>query len=195
MPRNVTFELITFLIIILGLVASPVCATVQTVIVSPLILAVGQPITFSGVDIETISPNNPQNIVIIRIYPGYGCSYTPANVIAFAGTSLNLNGPYIGTFNTTLSFPAPVTPSQGYSGGWAVTSQSYQNGLPVGPYSVSVTDTEASANGTPGICKNFTIANSSAVSEFAEPLVAVCTALSLASLLLLRRSCLQMTSV
>ncbi|HXX72262.1 MAG TPA: hypothetical protein VEI80_01095, partial [Candidatus Acidoferrales bacterium] len=104
MPRNVTLELITFLIIILGLVASPVCATVQTVIVSPLILAVGQPITFSGVDIETISPNNPQNVVMMRIYPGYGCSYTPANVIAFASTSVNLNGPYTGTFNTTLSF-------------------------------------------------------------------------------------------
>jgi len=192
MPRTVSFELITFVMVTLGLVASPVCATVETVTVSPLVLAVGQPIMFSGVDVETISPNNPQNVVMLRIYQGYGCSYTPSNAIAFTSTSLNLNGPYTGVFNTTLSFPAVVAaPNQSYSADWAVTSQSYQNGLPAGSYSVSVTDIEASTNGSPGVCKNFTIANSSAVSEFADPLVAACTALSLVSLLLLRRSWLQ----
>lgn len=162
MSRIAGFAIVPFLFLAFGLAVYPVLATVETVNISPSVLVVGQPITFSGVDVETISPNNPVNAVLMRIYPGFGCSYTPSNAIAFTVTSINPNGAYTGSYNTTLTFPAPVaTSSQGYSGAWAVTSQSYQNGLPAGSYSVGVTDTEASTNGAAGLCKNFSIMNTS----------------------------------
>jgi len=172
MSRRGEFALISFLFIAFGLAVSPVLATVETVNVSPSMLVVGEPITFSGVDVETISPNKPPNNVLMHIYPGFGCSLLPANAIAVAITSIELTGPYTGAYNTTLSFPATVTPSgQGYSGSWVVTGQSYQNGLPVGSYSISVTDTEAVTNGASGACRNFTVSNSSAVAEFSGPVV------------------------
>ena len=183
--------LISFLFLAFGLAVSPVYGTVETVNISPSVLVVGQPITFSGVDIETISPNNPLNTVWIRVYPGFGCSFTPSNAIAFTIAPINPTGAYTGTYNTTLSFPAPVaTLTQGYSGGgWVVTSQSYQNGLPTGSYSVGVTDTEASTNGAAGLCKNFSIVNAASAPEFSDPVVALCSVLacSMSLLLILRR--------
>ena len=168
---------------------SPVFGTVETVNISPSVLLVGQPITFSGVDIETISPNNPQNTISMYIYPGFDCSLTPSNSIAFTTTSVSgaTGGTYSGTYNTTLSFPVSVaTSTQSHSGVW-VTDQSYHNGLPAGPYSVAVTDTEAITNGAAGICKNFTVVNSLPVPEFSDPAVAMCSALaSLLPFLLVR---------
>jgi len=189
MSRHVRFELISFLVLVLGLVVSPVFGTVKTVNISPSILVVGQPITFSGVDIGTISPNNPENDVFMYIYPGFSCSFTPSNSIAFTVTPVKPGGTYSGSYSTTLSFPAALaTSSQSYPGGWVVASQSYQNQLPAGPYSVSVTDTEASTNGAARICKNFTVVSSSPSPEFSVPVVVMCSALaSLMPLLLLRR--------
>ena len=189
MSRLVRLEIISFLVIALGLVSSQVFGTVESINVSPSVIAVSQPITFSGVDTETISPNNPENAVVMHVYPGFDCSFTPSNSIAFTMTPVNPSGAYSGTYNTTLSFPVPVVAlSQAYYGGWAVTSQSYQNGLPPGPYSVAVTDLEALANGAAGVCKNFTVVSSSAVTEFSDPSLVMCSALaSSASFLLLRR--------
>jgi hypothetical protein len=116
---------------------------------------------------------------LMRIYAGFGCSFMPANAIAFTVTSIELSGPYTGAYNTTLSFPVPVAPSgQSYSQGWMVTSESYQNELPAGSYSISVTDTEASTNGLPGICKNFTVSSSLAVAEFPGPVIALYSGLA-----------------
>jgi len=169
------------------MVVPQVFGTVETVNVSPSILTVGQPITFSGVDTETISPNNPENAVILRVYPGFDCSFMPLNSIAFTTTTIIPSGPYSGFYNTTLLFPAPLGSSgQSYSEGWVVTSQSYESGFPQGPYSVSVTDTEALANGAPGICKNFTIVGSS-TTEFSDPLILMFSALASLSMLLFRR--------
>jgi hypothetical protein len=188
MSNYLKIELVCFLVVALGLVVSPVFGTVETVNISPSVLLVGQPISFSGVDIETISPNNPENLISLHIYPGFGCSYTPSNTIAFAITPVTPGGPYSGSYNTTLSFPVPVvTSSQAYSGGWGVVIQSYENGLPAGPYSVAVTDTEASTNGAAGICKNFTVMTSSPAPEFSDPVIVLCSVLaSLTSLLLIR---------
>jgi hypothetical protein len=188
MSRDVGFELVAFLVIAVALVACPVFGTVETVNISPSVLVVGQPITFSGVDVETISPNNPENLVLMYIYPGFGCSFMPSNAIAFTTTSISSGGTYSGNYNTTLSFPVPVaTSTQGYSRGWAVTSQSYQNELPSGQYSVGVTDTEASTNGAAGMCKNFTVISSSPIPEFSDPVVVMCSALAPLTLLLLVR--------
>jgi hypothetical protein len=128
-------------------------------------------------------------VVLMSIYPGFDCSFTPSNAIAFTSTSVNPGGPYSGSYNTTLSFPLPLaTSSRGYFGGWVVASQYYQNGFPAGPYSVAVTDTEASTNGAPGMCKNFTVVSSSPIAEFSDPLVVMCSALaSFMSLLLVHR--------
>jgi len=184
----IRFELISFLVIAVVLVVSPVFGTVKSVNISPPVLLVDQPITFSGVDIGTISPNNPENNVLMRIYPGFSCAFTPSKSIAFATTPINPGGAYTGSYNTTLSFPAPLaTSGEGNSGGWVVTSQSYQNGLPAGPYSVGVTDTQGSVNGTPGICKNFTVVSSSPVPEFTGSIVVTCSALAFLTALLLAR--------
>jgi len=191
MSRIIGFALIPFLFLAFGLAVSPVFATVETLNISPSVLVVGQPISFSGVDIETISPNNPVNAIFLHVYPGFGCSFTPSNAIAFTTAPINLTGAYTGSYNTTLSFPAPVaTSTQGYSGGgWVVTSQSYQNGLPTGSYSVGVTDTEASTNGAAGLCKNFSIVNAASAPEFSDPVIALCSVLacSMSLLLILRR--------
>ena len=189
MSRHVRFGIVLFLVISFGLVVYPVFGTVQSVNISPSVLVVGQPITFSGIDIETISPNNPENNIFMHIYRGFGCSFSSSNSIAHTVTSINAGHSYIGSYNTTLSFPVPVgTSSQGYSGGWVVASQSYQNGLPAGPYSVSVTDTEALINGAAGLCKNFTVVSSSSAAEFSDPEVVMCSVIaSLLSLLLVRR--------
>ena len=190
MSRIIGFALISFLFLAFGLTVSSVLATVETLNISPSVLVVGQPINFSGVDIETISPNNPVNVILLHVYPGFGCSFTPSNAIAFTTAPINPTSAYTGSYNTSLSFPAPVaTSSQGYSGGWLVTSQSYENGLPAGSYSVGVTDTEASTNGAAGFCKNFSIMNASAVPEFSDPVVAICSVLafSMSLLLILRR--------
>jgi len=184
--QSTRFELISFLIIAAGLVVSPAFGTVKSVNISPSVSVVGQPITFSGVDIGTISPNNPENTVLMRIYPGFSCAFTPSKSIAFTTTPVKSGGAYTGSYNTTLSFPAPLaTPSESNSGGWVVTSQSYQNGLPAGPYSVSVTDTQASVNGTPGICKNFSVVSSSPVPEFPSSTVVMCLALTFLTALFL----------
>ena len=170
----------------LALTVYPVFGTVDTVNISPSVLVVGQPITFSGVDIETISPNSPPNNVLMRIYLGFGCSFTPSNAIAFAVTSVNLTGEYTGSYNSTLSIPLPVaTSSESYSGGWVATSQYYQNGLPAGSYSIGVTDTEASVNGAAGLCKNFTVVNASSAAEFSDSVVITILAL-ICSMSLLR---------
>ena len=174
----------------LALTVHPVFGTVDTVNISSSVLVVGQPITFSGVDIETISPNSPPNNVLMRIYPGFGCSFTPSNAVAFAVTSVNLTGEYTGSYNSTLSFPLPVvTSTQSYSGGWVATSQYYQNGLPVGSYSIGVTDSEALANGSAGLCKNFTVVNASSTAEFSDPIFTMFLVLmcSLALLVLHRK--------
>ena len=177
-----------FLVIGLVMAAPRVFGTVQTVNVSPSVLTVGQPITFSGVDVETISPNNPENAVMVNVYSGFGCSFSSLNSIAFTTTTIIPSGPYSGFYNTTLLFPALLGSSgQSYSEGWVVTSQSYEGGFPAGSYSVSVTDTEALANGAPGICKNFTIVGSS-TTEFSDPLILVCSMLVFLSLLVRRRA-------
>jgi len=186
MSRQVGFTFIALLLIALGLVVSPVAGAVETVNVSPSVITVGQPITFSGVDIETISPNSPPNNVLMRIYPGFDCSLTPSNAIAFAVTSVNLTGEYTGSYNSTLSFPLPVaTSSESYSGSWVATSQYYQNGLPAGSYSIGVTDTEASVNGAAGLCKNFAVVNASSAAEFSGSVVITILAL-ICSMSLLR---------
>jgi len=189
MPRPVRFALISFLFLAFWLAVSPVFGTVKTVNISPAVLVVGQPITFSGVDIGTISPNSPENNVIMYIYPGFGCSYTPSNSIAFTIILVKSGNTFSGSYSTTLSFPVPVaTSGQGYPGGWAVANQSYQNGLPAGSYSVSATDTQASTNGAAAICKNFTIVSSSPAAEFSDPVAVTCfTLASIMSLLLVYR--------
>jgi len=189
MSRHVRFGIGLLLVISFGLVIYPVFGTVQSVNISPPVSMVGQPITFSGIDIETISPNNPENNIFMHLYLGFGCSFSPSNSIAYTVTSINAGHSYIGSYSTTLSFPAPVAASsQSYSGGWVVASQSYENGLPAGPYSVSVTDTEASINGDAGLCKNFTVVSSSSAAEFSDPVVVICSVLaSLLSLLLVLR--------
>jgi len=177
MSRYVRFELISFLIIALALISTPVFGTVETVTVSPSVLIVGEPITFSGVDVGTISPNGPPNTVYMYIYPGFDCAFTPSHSIAFAITPVSSSATYTGIYNTTLSFPATVTTNQTYPGGWVVANQTYQNGLPAGPYSVSATDTQSSTTGAAGVCKNFTVENSSTAPEFSNPIVVICSVL------------------
>lgn len=187
MSKLVTLALLAFLLAALGLGGSRVWGVVESADVSPSVSAVGQPITFSGMDVAKVYPNNPMNLVFIYIYPGYGCSFKSSNSIAFTITSVNSAG----TYSSTLSFPVPVLASgQGYSGGWVVASPSYQDGLPPGNYSVGITDAETlMSNPSGGICKYFTITNSLPTSEFSDTMLVACSALiaSLVPLLFLRR--------
>jgi len=186
MSKLVRIGLVSILLAAIGGVVSPAWGTVENMKISPSVLPVGQPITFSGTDVDTTSSSNPMNLIFVFIYLGFGCSFKPSNSVAFTISSANSAGIY----NTTLSFPASVlTSGQGYSGGWVVTNQSYQTGLPAGSYSAGITDAETlTANPNSGICKYFTITNSSPTPEFSDAIFVACVSLSasLTSLLFVR---------
>ena len=152
----------------------PAYAEVESVNISPSVLVVGQPITFSGI----VSRSSLGDRIGLYVYAGSNCPAKPAIASTYTvanSTTTTMTNNATGIYNVTLAFPIS------YSSGWLVALQ-YQNGLPAGSYSVGVQDMTTEAV----LCKNFTVTSQQPTLEFSEPIVAVFLTL-LASLYLVRR--------
>jgi hypothetical protein len=122
----------------------PVYAGVENVNISPLVLVAGKSITFYG----GATGSSVDNQIEVVVFVGLDCQSN--NVFASTYTVANSSDIY----SVTLSFPVDLE----YSG-WKLEQpyQQFQAGLPAGDYSVGVVDAASIANGSGGICRNFTI--------------------------------------
>ena len=169
------FVVLLVALLALTLVILPAYAEVESVNISPSVLVVGQPITFSGI----VSRSSLGDRIGLYVYAGSNCPAKPAVASTYTvanSTTTTMAGNATGIYNVTLAFPIS------YSSGWLVAVQ-YQNGLPAGSYSVGVQDMTTEAV----LCKNFTVISQQPTPEFSEPIVAVFLTL-LASLYLVRRT-------
>jgi hypothetical protein len=154
MDRQAATVLVVVLVVVLSVL--PVFAEVESVTVSPSVIMVGEPITFSG----TVSGSSVNDRLAISVYLGANC---PANSTIASAYILPSNVTYttvtntFGVYNVSLIFPPNAT------SGWNVKQQ-YQNGFPAGSYSVGVQDVVSSA----GLCKNFQVTGSSTTPEFSD---------------------------
>ena len=157
--HKIIFSLLSLLVVTFGLVISPVFATVENLTVSPSVLVVDQPITFSGTDIVTQS--KAIDSITLFIYLGTSCPpYNPLNPghgsLAFGFATYDTTGAFI----STLSFPAQLPSNSTLSSHWTVSSSAYQYALPAGSYSVFAIDAADSQSLSAGVCAHFTITNS-----------------------------------
>jgi hypothetical protein len=158
--ERVGVEIALLAVLVVSLSLHSAYAEVQTVNISPPVVVIDQPITFSGF----VSGQSLEDRIGVYVYAGPNCA-TPkaiASTFTIANLTQTIGNQTVGEYNVSLTFP--VTNSTGWT-----AEPSYQYELPVGNYSVGVRDVTTSV----GLCKNFTVTNTQPTPEFTTLLIAV----------------------